>query len=241
MFDVTHDSPPGWEADWDWSKQVGDQFEQTYFIELLRQVAEERRAFQVFPAVENVFSAFRLTPFHRVRAVILGQDPYHGAGQAHGLSFSVPRGTKIPPSLRNIFKELHSDLGIQIPDHGDLTHWAGQGVLLLNTSLTVRAGAANSHRKMGWTQFTDHVISKLNERARPVVFVLWGKPAATKRRFIDSDRHVIFETAHPSPLSAHRGFLGSQIFSKINRSLAKLGEKPIDWRLDCVDEVPTFG
>lgn len=194
-------------------------------------IDEERRTQQVFPEQGNVFSAFDLTPYDEVRVVILGQDPYHDDGQAHGLSFSVKPGVRIPPSLRNIFKELNADLGCRIPEVGCLEPWAAQGVLMLNTVLTVRAHEANSHRKRGWEEFTDAVIRKLNEKQSPLVFLLWGNPAQKKRELIDQDRHSIIASAHPSPLSASRGFFGSKPFSRVNAILRQHGEQGIDWQL----------
>lgn len=179
----------------------------------------------------HIFEALELTPYEKVKVVILGQDPYHGANQAHGLSFSVQPGVKIPPSLNNIYKELQSDLGIKPVNHGNLVSWAKQGVLLLNTVLTVREGQAYSHRGQGWERLTDTIIEKLNEREQPVVFILWGKPAQEKMKMIDKSKHIILTSSHPSPLSAHRGFLGSKPFSKTNDALLALGEQPIDWQL----------
>ena len=179
----------------------------------------------------HIFEALELTPYEKVKVVILGQDPYHGANQAHGLSFPVQPGVKIPPSLNNIYKELQSDLGIKPVNHGNLVSWAKQGVLLLNTVLTVREGQAYSHRGQGWERLTDTIIEKLNEREQPVVFILWGKPAQEKMKMIDKSKHIILTSSHPSPLSAHRGFLGSKPFSKTNDALLALGEQPIDWQL----------
>ncbi|MGB1699279.1 MAG: uracil-DNA glycosylase [Nannocystaceae bacterium] len=194
-------------------------------------LTNERAAHQVFPPSSEVFTALRLTPPSRVRVVLLGQDPYHGEGQAHGLAFSVPAGVKAPPSLRNMFKELRDDLGQPTPAHGDLSSWASQGVLLLNTVLTVRAGEANSHQKRGWEPFTDALIRGLAGRAQPLVFVLWGNAARKKRRLIDAPHHEVLEGVHPSPLSAHRGFFGSRPFSAINAALERLGHPSIDWSL----------
>jgi uracil-DNA glycosylase len=179
----------------------------------------------------DIYAALHLTGYEDTKAVILGQDPYHGPGQAHGLSFSVKPGVPAPPSLQNIFKELHDDLGCYIPNNGYLVKWAEQGVLLLNTVLTVRAHEANSHRGKGWEQFTDRVISLLNEREKPVVFILWGAPAQQKARFIDTSRHCVIRSPHPSPLSAHRGFFGSRPFSKANRFLREHGIEEIDWQI----------
>lgn len=179
----------------------------------------------------HVYEALELTPYEEVKVVILGQDPYHGVNQAHGLSFSVQPGVKTPPSLVNIYKELKNDLGIEPVSHGNLVTWAKQGVLLLNTVLTVREGQAYSHRGKGWEQLTDAIIEKLNERDKPIVFILWGKPAQEKMKMIDKSRHIIITAPHPSPLSAHRGFFGSKPFSKTNDALLALGETPIDWQL----------
>lgn len=185
----------------------------------------------VYPSMYDIFNAFRLTPYENVKAVILGQDPYHEPDQAHGLSFSVKRGVKFPPSLVNIFKELNSDLGIAPPDSGDLTKWAERGVLLLNSTLTVRRGQANSHSGCGWTAFTDGVIKKLSQRRDPMAFILWGGYARSKKNLIDK-RHFIIESAHPSPLSCYNGFFGSKPFSKTNEFLKSIGKEPIDWDLN---------
>ena len=185
----------------------------------------------VFPPVEDLFSAFRLTPLEKVRVVILGQDPYHDDGQAHGLAFSVRPGIPFPPSLRNIFRELHDDIGCAVPAGGSLIPWAKQGILLLNTVLTVRAHHAASHQKHGWEQFTDGVISYLSSRGNPLIFVLWGAPAQKKKALIDTSRHAVIESVHPSPLSAYRGFFGSKPFSQINSILIQNGGSPIDWQL----------
>ena len=181
--------------------------------------------------MHDIFNAFKYTPYFKVKAVILGQDPYHGYGQAHGLCFSVKQGVKLPPSLNNIFTELKSDLGVNAGPHGDLTKWAERGVLLLNTVLTVREGNPNSHKNCGWQWFTDEVIKILNEREKPIVFILWGGNARSKKKFIDTNRHFIVESAHPSPLSSWQGFFGSKPFSKTNELLESIGEEPIDWNL----------
>lgn len=193
-------------------------------IQLMERVEKEYQQYEIFPPKNLIFNAFELTPFDQVRVVILGQDPYHDEGQAHGLAFSVVDGVKLPPSLRNIFKEIEADLGISPPTNGDLTYWAQQGVLLLNTCLTVRAHQANSHKAIGWDLFTDYIISELSQHKKSVIFVLWGKPAQQKKSLID-DRHPIIESPHPSPLAAYRGFFGSKPFSQINQLL----EKPIIW------------
>ena len=205
------------------------EFVKEYFVKLTEFVESERAAHQVFPPAEEVFDALNLTPLNELKVLILGQDPYHNDGQAHGLCFSVRRGVKIPPSLRNIYKELESDAGLTSPDHGYLESWARQGILMLNTVLTVRAHQANSHRKKGWENFTDRIIEVVNDLPN-VAFVLWGKPAQIKINLIDN-RHLIVKSAHPSPLSARNGFFGSKPFSKINRYLAELGKSEIDWQI----------
>ena len=210
---------------------VGDELAKPYFGDLQQFLENERTKHTVFPPVDRVFEALELTPFDAVRVVVLGQDPYHDDGQAHGLAFSVLTGVKLPASLRNIFKELHDDLGGPLAKHGCLIPWAKQGVLMLNTVLTVRAHQAHSHRGKGWELFTDAVIAALSKRTDPIVFVLWGKPAQGKKILIDLQRHHVLESAHPSPLSAHRGFFGSRPFSKINDALRPWGQAEIDWRL----------
>lgn len=220
-------------------KPIGDADVKKPYFEKLRQfLRAERAQHQVFPPDEKVFAAFELTPFDHVRVVILGQDPYHDVGQAHGLAFSVLPGVKLPGSLRNIFKEMTADLGHATPTHGCLIPWAKQGVLLLNTVLTVRAHQANSHRGQGWETFTDAVITALSDRSEPIIFVLWGKPAQAKKKWVDTEKHVILEAAHPSPLSAHNGFLGSRPFSKINLTLRSWGQTEIDWRIPDETGVP---
>lgn len=215
-----------------WLEILDPEFDKPYMHALKRFLVEERaQQRQVFPPGREIFNAFNLTPFDQVRVVILGQDPYHGPGQAHGLCFSVRQGVRPPPSLLNIFKELHDDLGVPPQPHGDLTAWARQGVLLLNTVLTVRAREANSHRDQGWEQLTDRAISALNALHEGLVFVLWGSAAGRKAAMIDRDRHLILKSPHPSPYSAERGFFGCRHFSQINAHLERMGEKPIDWRL----------
>jgi len=214
-----------------WRRVLGDELAEPYLQELQTFVRAERRRHTVYPPAKDVFAAFDLTPFEQVRVILLGQDPYHDEGQAHGLCFSVRHGVKPPPSLANIFKELHDDVGCDIPNHGCLESWARQGVLMLNTVLTVRAHQAHSHRGRGWEIFTDTVIRKVNEKSDPLVFVLWGRPAQKKARLIDSNRHALVQAAHPSPLSAQRGFFGSKPFSTINRALGQSGHAIIDWRL----------
>ncbi len=215
----------------DWDEQLKEETEKDYFQELRYKLAKEYKLHKVYPPKEDLFKALKLTPYEDTKVVILGQDPYHGPGQAHGLSFSVKPGVRIPPSLVNIYKELHSDLGVPIPNHGTLVHWAEQGVLLLNTVLTVRDGEANSHKGLGWERFTDAVIEKLNERDKPVVFILWGSHAQKKGAFVDRKKHLVIQSVHPSPLSVHRGFFGSRPFSKANAFLAAHGIKPVDWAI----------
>ncbi len=215
----------------EWDQFLGGEFEKDYYRDLRRTLAEEYRTHTVYPAMENIFNALKYTPYSEVKVLLLGQDPYHGPGQAHGLAFSVQKGVQKPPSLMNMFKELESDLGIKQPSHGCLTEWAKQGVMLLNTVLTVREGEANSHKKIGWTSFTDRIISLLNEREDPVIFLLWGRNAAEKLPLITQNRHYVLSCAHPSPLSASRGFLGCKHFSKVNILLERMGKKPINWQI----------
>jgi uracil-DNA glycosylase len=214
-----------------WRPILIEETRKPYFKELRQFIAEERQKFTVFPAEADVFSAFHLTPYEKVSVFILGQDPYHDDGQAHGLCFSVRPGMTVPPSLVNIFKELKADLGCPIPDSGYLTHWAEQGVLLLNAVMTVRAHQANSHKDRGWEIFTDAVIKAVNAKPDPVVFVLWGANARKKISLIDQSRHHVIESPHPSPLSAHRGFFGSRPFSRINTALRAAGKTEIDWQI----------
>ena len=214
-----------------WRDVLAEEFEQPYMHDLAAFVAEERRSYTIYPPKTEVFSALALTPYDDVRVVILGQDPYHGPNQAHGLAFSVRKGVRPPPSLVNIFAELETDLGIAPAPHGYLAEWAEQGVLLLNTALTVRAGVANSHKGHGWEQLTDRIIELVSAREQPVVFVLWGSPAQRKMALIDTRRHTIIRSVHPSPLSAANGFFGSRPFSKVNAALERYGEPPIDWQL----------
>lgn len=215
----------------DWQEVLNSETERAYFMELLAFVEKEYEEKTIYPPKGDIFNAFKHTPFEHVRVVILGQDPYHGPGQAHGLSFSVKPGVKHPPSLRNMLKELKDDLGCEIPKDGTLTKWADQGVLMLNTVLTVREGEAHSHKEMGWENFTDAVIRKLSDREEPIVFVLWGKPAQKKKMLIDTERHAVIESVHPSPLSARRGFFGSRPYSAINEKLREFGQEPIDFCL----------
>ena len=215
----------------DWNPLLRSEFDEPYWHELQRFVADERRNGPVFPPADDVFTALHLTPYADVTVVILGQDPYHGAGQAHGLCFSVRRGVTIPPSLRNVYQELRNDLGVPTPSHGNLEDWARRGVLLLNTTLTVRSGQAASHQGKGWERFTDRVISTVNDKTERVVFLLWGAPSRKKKSLVDTSRHTVIESAHPSPLSAHNGFFGSRPFSRTNDALRQAGREPIDWRL----------
>ena len=216
----------------DWQEALRAEYAKPYYKKLYQFVNEEYRTRQIFPPGNDIFNAFHLTPLSKVKAVILGQDPYHNDGQAHGLCFSVNKGVEIPPSLVNIYKELHDDIGFVIPNHGCLTKWAEQGVLLLNTVLTVRAHQANSHRNMGWEQFTDAAIMALNTQDRPIVFMLWGRPAREKRKLLTNPKHLILEAAHPSPLSAYSGFFGCRHFSKCNQFLTAHGIEPVDWQIE---------
>lgn len=215
----------------DWDDILRDEFEKDYYLRLRAFLAKEYRTHAVYPDMHDIFNALRYTSFENTKAVIIGQDPYHGPGQAHGLCFSVQRGVEPPPSLKNIFRELTSDIGFVPPSHGCLTHWAEQGVLLLNTVLTVREHQPNSHKGMGWEQFTDRVISELNNKKTPVVFLLWGANARRKADLIVNPIHVKLEAPHPSPLSAYSGFFGCRCFSKCNEVLARSHQKPIDWQL----------
>lgn len=215
----------------DWNPILRAEFDQPYWAELQQFIAAERAQHTVYPPHDEVFRALHLTSYAETRVLVLGQDPYHGPGQANGLAFSVAGDERIPPSLGNIFKELETDLGVPRPRHGQLESWAAQGVLLLNATLTVRARTAASHQKRGWETFTNRVIEAVNAKAHPVVFVLWGATARKKKTLIDLDRHVVVESAHPSPLSAHRGFFGSRPFSQINHALIASGSDPIDWAL----------
>jgi uracil-DNA glycosylase len=215
----------------DWDPLLRTEASKPYWNALQTFVAHERETQVVYPAPADVLAALQLTPYAAVRVMILGQDPYHGPGQAHGLSFSVRRGMPIPPSLANIFKELATDLGAPTPSHGNLERWAAQGVLLLNSTLTVRGAEPESHQGNGWETFTDEIIRTVNNKRQHVVFVLWGNAARKKRAFIDTSRHTIIESAHPSPLSAHRGFFGSKPFSRTNAALATAGQPPVDWQL----------
>ena len=216
----------------EWDALLADEIQKDYYLKLRQFLISEYTTRRIYPPMEDIFNALRHTSYSDVRAVILGQDPYHGPGQAHGMCFSVKRGTPPPPSLQNIFKEIKSDLGIDPPQHGELTSWADNGVLLLNTVLTVREGQPNSHKGMGWEQFTDRIIQLLNERQQPMVFLLWGGNARSKARLITNPAHLVLQCAHPSPLSAYNGFFGCRHFSKTNEFLFSRGMKPIDWKLD---------
>lgn len=215
-----------------WKEVLKEEFSKTYFQNIVLHLKTERsQGKTIYPPGSFIFNAFNTTHFENVKVVILGQDPYHGAGQAHGLCFSVQNGIASPPSLINIFKELQEDVGLQIPNHGNLSHWAQQGVFLLNASLTVRAGEPMSHAKIGWATFTDTVIKKISEQKKHVVFILWGKFAQEKRVLIDETKHLILKSANPSPLSAHAGFFGCKHFSKANEYLMKNGIDAVDWQL----------
>lgn len=217
----------------DWLEAISDEFKQPYYKELYQFVKEEYATHVIYPPADDIFNALHLTPLSKVKVLILGQDPYHNEHQAHGLSFSVlPEQKEIPPSLQNIFKELQSDLGCEIPNNGYLKKWADQGVLLLNTVLTVRAHQANSHQKRGWEQFTDAIIRAVNDQDRPIVFMLWGRPAQSKISMLTNKKHLVLTAPHPSPLSAYRGFFGCRHFSKANDFLQKNGVKPIDWQIE---------
>ncbi len=218
----------------DWQEPLAAEFKKPYYAKLYQTVKEEYETKQIFPAAEDIFNAFEFTPLSEVKVVILGQDPYHDVGQAHGLCFSVKPDVKVPPSLVNIYKELQADVGCTIPNDGCLVKWAKQGVLLLNTVLTVRAHQANSHRGIGWEEFTDAAIRVLGELDRPLVFILWGRPARMKKSMLKNPSHLILEAAHPSPLSAHNGFFGSRPFSQTNAYLEAHGLSPIDWQIENV-------
>ena len=216
----------------DWLEPLRPEFAKPYYKQLYLKVNQEYKTYKIFPAADDIFNAFHLTPLANVKVVILGQDPYHNDGQAHGLCFSVKPGVETPPSLVNIYKELNTDLGCYIPNNGYLNKWAEQGVLLLNTVLTVRAHQAFSHRGIGWEEFTDAVIRIVNNVDRPIVFMLWGNPARAKKSMLTNPNHLILEAAHPSPLSAARGFMGCRHFSKCNNFLVRHGVEPIDWQIE---------
>ena len=216
----------------DWLDALKDEFKKPDYAKLHKKVLEEYHTHLIFPPADDIFNAFHLTPLKNVKVVILGQDPYHNVNQAHGLCFSVKPEVEIPPSLVNIYKELHDDLGCEIANHGYLTKWAKQGVLMLNTVLTVRAHQANSHRGIGWEEFTDAALRAVNAQDRPIVYILWGKPAQAKKSMLTNPKHLILEAPHPSPLSAYRGFFGSKPFSKTNEFLKAHGVEPIDWQIE---------
>lgn len=216
----------------DWHDLLQDEFNKDYYLKLRELLINEYKDKTVYPDKYDIFNSLHYTPYKDVKVVILGQDPYHGPNQAHGLSFSVKPGVPAPPSLVNIFKELNNDLGCYIPNNGYLKKWAEQGVLLLNVSLTVKSGQADSHKSIGWEYFTDKIISILNDRQEPIIFMLWGKNAQSKLIIINNLRHYIIKSVHPSPLSAHRGFFGSKPFSKANELLVSIGKEPIDWQID---------
>ena len=216
----------------DWEYLLKDELNKDYYKSLRQFLIEEYQTKVIYPNAYDIFNALHYTDYKDVKAVILGQDPYHGPNQAHGLAFSVKPGVRIPPSLSNMYKELKSDLGCSIPNNGYLEKWAKEGVLLLNTSLTVRQAEANSHQKIGWEKFTDHIIELLNDREDPIVFILWGNNAINKAKLITNDRHYIIKSVHPSPLSSFRGFFGSKPFSKTNDFLISIGKEPIDWQIN---------
>lgn len=215
-----------------WEELLRDELEKDYYIKLREFLIEEYKTKVIFPNAYDIYNALHYTDYKDVKVVILGQDPYHGPNQSHGLAFSVKPGVPIPPSLRNMYKELHTDLGCYVPNNGYLEKWAREGVLLLNTALTVRSGEANSHRKIGWEKFTDRIIELLNEREDPIVFILWGNNAISKEKLITNKQHYIIKSVHPSPLSASRGFFGTKPFSKTNNFLISIGKKPIDWQIE---------
>ncbi|MFP4698021.1 MAG: uracil-DNA glycosylase [Eubacteriales bacterium] len=216
----------------DWSLKLNQEFQKPYYLKLRTYLKQEYKNYNIYPDMHDIFNAFNYTPYSKVKVVIIGQDPYHGPNQAHGLSFSVKPGVKTPPSLMNIYKELRTDLGCYIPNNGYLKKWAIQGVLLLNSVLTVRASSANSHKNIGWETFTNSAIECLNNRTEPIVFILWGRNAKSKKKIITNNLHYIIEAPHPSPLSAHGGFFGSKCFSKTNNYLKSINKKPIDWQIE---------
>lgn len=219
-----------------WKEVLSDEFSKDYYKELREFLVSEYKTHKIYPNMYDIFNALHYTDYDDVKVVILGQDPYHGPNQAHGLSFSVKPGVVIPPSLKNIYKELQDDLGCYIPNNGYLKKWADEGILLLNTVLTVRGGIANSHKGKGWEKFTDEVIKALNKREQPMVFILWGNNAISKKALITNNNHLILQSVHPSPLSASRGFFGSKPFSKTNEFLKSKGIKPIDWQIENISE-----
>ena len=216
----------------DWDQLLASEWEKTYYQNLRKELIKEYRNYKVYPDMYDIFNALKSVPYEDCKVLILGQDPYHGKGQAHGYAFSVKKGVRTPPSLLNIYKEMHDDIGTYIPDNGYLKKWADQGVLLLNTSLTVRAGEPNSHEKLGWEILTDRIIKLLNDRQKPIVFILWGRNAQSKEPFITNPKHLIIKSPHPSPFSASRGFFGSKPFSRTNGFLKSVGQEPIDWQIE---------
>lgn len=216
----------------DWDLLLAAEREKTYYQNLRRQLIKEYRNYTVYPDMYDIFNALKSVAYEDCKVLILGQDPYHGKGQAHGYAFSVKKGVRTPPSLLNIYKEMHEDIGTYIPDNGYLKKWADQGVLLLNTSLTVRAGEPNSHEKLGWEILTDRIIKLLNDKQKPIVFILWGRNAQSKEPFITNPKHLIIKSPHPSPFSASRGFFGSKPFSRTNDFLKSVGQEPIDWQIE---------
>ena len=214
-----------------WDNILSHEFSKPYYQQLRSFLWNEYQQHTIYPPMKDIYNALRYTDYDDVKVVIIGQDPYHGKNQAHGLCFSVQKGTQIPPSLQNIYKEIHADIGCPIPTHGDLTAWTKQGVLLLNTVLTVREGQPNSHKQAGWLTFTQTIIQKLNERKNPMVFLLWGANARSLKKWITNPQHKVLETVHPSPLSAYQGFLGCKHFSKCNELLTEMGKTPIDWKI----------
>ena len=216
----------------DWDLLLAAEWEKTYYQNLRKELIKEYKNYKVYPDMYDIFNALKSVPYEDCKVLILGQDPYHGKGQAHGYAFSVKKGVRTPPSLLNIYKEMHEDIGTYIPDNGYLKKWADQGVLLLNTSLTVRAGEPNSHEKLGWEILTDRIIKLLNDRQKPIVFILWGRNAQSKEPFITNPNHLIIKSPHPSPFSASRGFFGSKPFSRTNNFLKSMGQEPIDWQIE---------
>ena len=216
----------------DWDEILKDEWTKDYYLNLRKNLINEYKKYTVYPNMFDIFNALKKVSYEDCKVVILGQDPYHGKGQAHGFSFSVKKGVKIPPSLLNVYKELRDDLGLYIPDNGNLEKWADQGVLLLNSTLTVRAGSPNSHKDLGWSILTDEIIKKLNKREKPIVFILWGRFAQSKEIFLTNPNHLIIKSSHPSPFAAHRGFFGSRPFSRTNDFLLKNNMSPIDWQIE---------
>ena len=216
----------------DWDQLLASEWEKTYYQNLRKELIKEYKNYKVYPDMYDIFNALKSVSYEDCKILILGQDPYYGKGQAHGYAFSVKKGVKTPPSLINIYKEMHEDIGTYIPDNGYLKKWADQGVLLLNTSLTVRAGEPNSHEKLGWEILTDKIIKLLNDRQKPIVFILWGRNAQSKEPFITNPKHLIIKSSHPSPFSAYRGFFGSKPFSQANKFLKSTGQEPIDWQIE---------